>query len=105
MCALEGRDEPLPTPGVAPPTLAMVFGVNTGPLQGKEGTHMTGVCLPDGYGWASTVKILLRILLLSDPGGVPRFHPRVHGGVSMKTAPTVDRLDHPMVERGLYAVH
>lgn len=41
-CAEEGREDPLPTPGVAPPTLAMVFGVNTSPLGGKEGTHMTG---------------------------------------------------------------
>ena len=41
-CAVEGREEPLPTPGVAPPTLAMVFGVNTGPLQGREGTYVTG---------------------------------------------------------------
>ncbi|CAM9836159.1 unnamed protein product [Pylaiella littoralis] len=40
-CAAEGREDPLPTPGVAPPTLAMVFGVNTGPLGGREGTHMT----------------------------------------------------------------
>lgn len=44
-CAVEGREDPLPTPGVAPPTLAMVFGVNTGPLQGKEGTYMTGQTL------------------------------------------------------------
>ena len=43
-CAEEGRADPLPTPGVAPPTLAMVFGVNTSPLGGKEGTHMTGRC-------------------------------------------------------------
>lgn len=47
-CALEGREEPLPTPGVAPPTLGMMFGVNTGPLQGKSGTKVTGVLrLPD----------------------------------------------------------
>lgn len=43
-CAEEGREDPLPTPGVAPPTLAMVFGVNTSPLGGKEGTYMTGRC-------------------------------------------------------------
>lgn len=63
-CALEGRDEPLPTPGVAPPTLAMVFGVNTGPLQGKEGTHVTGVCLSHGYGWASALNTLYYNILL-----------------------------------------
>ncbi|CAN0412151.1 unnamed protein product, partial [Discosporangium mesarthrocarpum] len=36
-----GLEEPLHTPGVAPPTLAMVFGVNTGPLAGKEGKIFT----------------------------------------------------------------
>lgn len=65
-CAVEGRDEPLPTPGVAPPTLAMVFGVNTGPLQGKEGTHMTGLFLRQDYGMSpGTMKAEESVTALS----------------------------------------
>ncbi|CAM9365754.1 unnamed protein product [Phaeothamnion confervicola] len=36
-CAIEGLTEPLETPALAPPTLAMTFGPNDGPLGGKEG--------------------------------------------------------------------
>ncbi|CAM9779199.1 unnamed protein product [Ectocarpus sp. 6 AP-2014] len=67
-CAVEGREDPLPTPGVAPPTLAMVFGVNTGPLGGKDGTYMTASKIKDrlNYETENNVTILVN-KVSSDP--------------------------------------
>lgn len=38
---------PLVTPPLAPPTLSMTVGPNTGPLQGKEGSKVTGSAIKD----------------------------------------------------------
>jgi GTP-binding protein len=38
---------PIETPPLAPPTLSMEFGANTGPLAGKEGTVVTSSKVPD----------------------------------------------------------
>lgn len=40
-----GLEEPLVTPPLATPTLAMTFGANDGPLRGKEGDKLTGSVL------------------------------------------------------------
>ena len=38
---------PVDTPPLAPPTLSMTFGPNTGPLQGREGSKVTGSAIKD----------------------------------------------------------
>eukprot|EP00752_Nemacystus_decipiens_P013062 g11552.t1 len=67
-CAEEGRENPLPTPGVAPPTLAMVFGVNTSPLGGKDGTHMTASKIKDRLNFETENNVTILVnKVSSDP--------------------------------------
>lgn len=58
------------TPGtVDPPTLSMVFGPNTSPLSGREGTQLTGSKIGERLAAEAEVNVSMRVAQVEGSGG------------------------------------
>ena len=72
---------PLPTVGIDPPTLSMVFAVNDSPLAGKDGTQLTGSKI--GARLLSESESNVSIVVRQDAGGGETFEVQGRGELQL----------------------
>lgn len=62
-------DKALPPGQIDPPTLAMIFGPNTSPLAGREGSQLTGTKIGERLQAEAETNVSLRVLPVEGSGG------------------------------------